>query len=232
MSKARDDDERTKLRDGYIGNPRVWNKYAYTLNNPLRYVDPKGECSKPAKQDQNDTGICIEAFIASKWVPGTIGRGDNRGFSGTDSSLTARSRLKLVISPEGKVKLEEIESGRSGVLIKGLGLEGTTVANVTQNTLNNDGSRTIGITFVGVNGEAGLPFAPKGAIQGIFSFTVLGNGGVSLNTDGRSAVTGYPSWGIYSYEPNRAQPKVLLELRETNIESLQRQPVPIPRVKP
>src|SRR5437879_1065109 len=60
LSKARDEDERTKLRDRHISNPQVWNRYAYTLNNPLRYVDPKGECSKPTKMDENDTGICIE----------------------------------------------------------------------------------------------------------------------------------------------------------------------------
>jgi RHS repeat-associated protein len=232
LSKARDDNERAQLRDRHISNPQVWNKYAYTLNNPLRYVDPKGECSKPTKMDENDTGICIEAFIAGKWVPGTIGRGDDRGFSGTDSSLTARSRLKLVISPDGKVKSQDVESSRSGVLIKGLGLEGTTIGEVNQNILNKDGSRTINVILIGVNGEAGLPFAPKGAIQGNLNFTISSSGSVSLNTDGRSAVTGYPSWGIYSYEPNAPQPKVLLEMKETNIQSLQHQSVPIPRVKP
>ena len=26
-----------------LRNPQSWNRYAYTLNNPLRYVDPNGE---------------------------------------------------------------------------------------------------------------------------------------------------------------------------------------------
>jgi len=137
-----------------------------------------------------------------------------------------------VISPDGKVKSQDVESSRSGVLIKGLGLEGTTIGEVNQNILNKDGSRTINVILIGVNGEAGLPFAPKGAIQGNLNFTISSSGSVSLNTDGRSAVTGYPSWGIYSYEPNAPQPKVLLEMKETNIQSLQHQSVPIPRVKP
>src|SRR5713101_2323482 len=26
-----------------LRNPQSWNRYAYTLNNPLRYMDPTGE---------------------------------------------------------------------------------------------------------------------------------------------------------------------------------------------
>src|SRR3972149_11652192 len=26
-----------------LGNPQTWNRYSYTINNPLRYVDPNGE---------------------------------------------------------------------------------------------------------------------------------------------------------------------------------------------
>src|SRR5438309_11540301 len=29
--------------DQHIENPQSWNLYSYTLNNPLRYVDPNGE---------------------------------------------------------------------------------------------------------------------------------------------------------------------------------------------
>jgi RHS repeat-associated protein len=33
--------DREELND-YLGNPQHWNKYAYSLNNPLKYVDPDG----------------------------------------------------------------------------------------------------------------------------------------------------------------------------------------------
>jgi RHS repeat-associated protein len=48
--------------DQHIENPQSWNLYAYTLNNPLRYVDPDGFKANPAalaraiKQIQSQQG--------------------------------------------------------------------------------------------------------------------------------------------------------------------------------
>jgi hypothetical protein len=138
----------------------------------------------------------------------------------------------VTISPDGKIKPLEVESARSGLFIKGFGLQGTTKAEITQEIINKNGSKTVEVSIFGINGEAGLPFAPKGTIKGEFSFTISQGGSVTLNTDGRSAATAFPSWGVYSYEPGRAQPKVLLEASETNPQALQRRPVEIrPKVK-
>ena len=39
------------------GNPQAWNRYSYTVNNPLKYTDPSGHCFGPV------IWICIAAFI-------------------------------------------------------------------------------------------------------------------------------------------------------------------------
>ncbi len=101
-TKAEGASTRRGLIDGYAGNPGVWNKFAYTLNNPLRYIDPSGECSVPADLEEDEVAICAEAFIATKRLPGwwrVIGMGDDRGFSATDSELTARARIDVLVRP-------------------------------------------------------------------------------------------------------------------------------------
>lgn len=40
--KTSDPEEADDLFRDYIGQPQHWNRYAYVLNNPLRYVDPDG----------------------------------------------------------------------------------------------------------------------------------------------------------------------------------------------
>ena len=40
--KGQDEEEREQILRNYILQPQVWNKYAYALNNPLKYADPDG----------------------------------------------------------------------------------------------------------------------------------------------------------------------------------------------
>ena len=40
---------------GDVGNSQSWNRYAYGLNNPLKYLDPDGRANLMALSDQNAT---------------------------------------------------------------------------------------------------------------------------------------------------------------------------------
>ncbi|MGC4085514.1 MAG: RHS repeat-associated core domain-containing protein [Vicinamibacterales bacterium] len=208
---------------GALVDPQQWNRFVYVRNNPLRYVDPDGRCSKPADQKEGETGICVEAFIADNWFRG-IGRGDDRGFSGTDPKLTARSRVKVTVGADGKVTSEVVESERSGVLCKGCGLRGDTVA-TTSSKQNADGSTSVHVSLWGRNGEAFLaPLAPSGVLQGHINLNISASGDVSLVLDGTSSTT-YPSWGVYGY-PRTGGVTTLREQNQQTIDGLQRPPVP------
>jgi RHS repeat-associated protein len=85
----------------FLSNPQKWNKYAYTLNNPLALVDPDG---------REEVTVTYRAFIPQSQVSigGFTFRGDNRTFS---TAGTASSRIGI------SVRVETDPSVRSNPLI-------------------------------------------------------------------------------------------------------------------
>jgi RHS repeat-associated protein len=231
-SKARPSDQ-PGLLSGYLSKPQVWNKYAYTLNNPLRYVDPTGECSVPANLQNGETGVCIEAFIAAKTI-NLVGLGDNRGFSSTDPTLTSRARIDIVVKPgnNGVVSMSS-EAGKSSVFVEGLGAKGTTGAGLSSVQKDGDGSRRFTVTMEAKNGLSMLPGAPKETISMKVDFSVDSRGNVTLEGGQRD---GYPSVGIYNYQKDaqgNVRVKTLYEAKENKVGDLAPpMEVKIPRSKP
>ncbi len=103
-------------------NPQSWNRYTYTFNNSLKYVDPDGLCPVPA--DTNNT-VCIVLFIEASAVQGY--KGDDREFSSNSDPSQSRVYLHVnvgekefngVVNPSRKVGGEEVaplESNRVSV---------------------------------------------------------------------------------------------------------------------
>ena len=63
-------------KDSHAGDPQSWNKYAYSRNNPLRYVDPTGEnatvtTSCTTANNQTTCDVHISASIAIYADPGS-----------------------------------------------------------------------------------------------------------------------------------------------------------------
>ncbi len=51
--KGRDKEEKDEILTIYISNPQVWNRYTYTLNNPLNVVDPDGRRALTRQEEQD-----------------------------------------------------------------------------------------------------------------------------------------------------------------------------------
>ena len=82
-------------------NPQAYNRYAYVLNNPLRFTDPTGHCPSPTSGNgytEDGSVICLAGFIPTTFSEapfGIIFLGDDRDFS--SSSHTDQSRFWIWI---------------------------------------------------------------------------------------------------------------------------------------
>jgi len=72
--KGKDDKEQHKLFLSYISQPQVWNKYNYTLNNPLLFTDPDGRREINAQDQARLNIVNKEAYEA--FQRGDFGRAD------------------------------------------------------------------------------------------------------------------------------------------------------------
>jgi RHS repeat-associated protein len=80
-----------KDTSAHPGNPQTWNRYTYTLNNPLGLVDPDGK---------EPVTVVFRAFIQQSTVG--PGRGDNRTFS-ADANASSRITVTMHIETDPAV---------------------------------------------------------------------------------------------------------------------------------
>jgi len=78
------------------GNPQSLNRYAYGLNNPVKYTDPSGHCPEAKGKG---AAICFDLFIKPERVPVAGGLwvllGDDRDFSLTSSRDASRAYVLI-----------------------------------------------------------------------------------------------------------------------------------------
>jgi len=86
----------------HIVNPQKWNKYTYTINNPLRYFDPNG---------MEEIEVQLRTFIqqSSVTLAGKTFAGDNRGFS-TDANASSRTSITVRIETDPSIRANPIIS--------------------------------------------------------------------------------------------------------------------------
>jgi RHS repeat-associated protein len=199
-------------------NPQSLNRYAYVLNNPLKYVDVLGECTSPALA-RGQVGICIESYIQAARLghfpsKNWLGIGDNRGPVANDPKATFRSQTLVTVDLQKHTVSQQSQAGVSEILFKGYHPEpGTVVAGITHQSTDDEGNIHFGISVYALNGQAasGQTAAPQGWIEMHFEFQVDPNGTVVL-TGGTSKT--YPSVSVFSYSSDGST-NDLFEQRES-----------------
>ena len=190
--------------------PQAWNRYTYTLNNPLKFVDPTGKCSAPSGIGTGQVGVCIGMYISARTI-NIVGRGDNRGPVGNDPKATFRAQIQLVVDPKkGSVETTTTQAGKTSVFVDGLGRKGTAMNTVSEPTQDDKGNMTFTVTVTAQNGLSFLPGAPD-SIDMTITLNVTPEGQVGVEGGTRD---GYPSLEVYAYDSQGNVPPVL-QIHET-----------------
>ncbi len=193
---------------GTAAAPQSWNRYPYTGNNPVNFVDPKGTCRRPG--GWAGVGICAEAFIAGKRIGG-IGRGDNRGHVADDPKATFRVQVLMRVVPEsGKIVGPAAAAGVSKTVVPGLAAKGTATADLSNVQTTEEGSTTFTLTVAGTNGFGEGLFDP---INFTLNMEVTKDGQVLIAPG--STRDGYPSVSVYAYAEGE-EPVTLYEGGESS----------------
>jgi len=183
--------------DQHRENPQSWNLYAYSLGNPLKFVDPTGRCSAPAV-GPGQVGICVDTWIKRDWING-FGRGDgnNRLPVANDPKSSFRSEEKWIVDYNAhKIVGHESSAHRSGVFFHNFGPLGTVDSSAENKHVDANGNFYFRDHLVGQNGF-GEAISGLGPIQHDIIFKISPSGTIDIDAAQRKA---FPSLEIWSYD--------------------------------
>ena len=200
----------SKQSSAKLDNPQSWNRYSYTDNNPLAFVDPDG---------REKLRVTLTTYIPGRTITDPFGRiynanGNGRGSTPFDykTRQTATVETDRRISPSGKIGEPTGVVGitqrfdKSG---KEIG-RAKEADNAVQQTVGRKEDGSVGISFSGAaTNPLGLPGTPS--ID--FNISITCTGGSCSATGAHDGFPGYrieitneagKTTEIYTYDPNKA----------------------------
>ncbi len=179
------------MNSGQPWNPQTWNRYTYTLNNPLRYTDPTGlytwgNCSGTADQckaDQQRFRDSIdkakealkgldpkskEAKELSKTIKklGEEGKGNIKINFGDAGKTDGQSNLGRTVGNSITINYDAVDS-----VAKGFGLNASEASALDAGVTTHEGTHAGGapsvLGFVGMHGEHAAYFTESVTYQGL-----------------------------------------------------------------
>ena len=171
-------------------NPAKWNRYTYTLNNPLKLVDPDG---------REEVEIQLNTFIPerTKQLGNVNVAGDAREFGVRGSSRTSQTQVIETDqrrSASGLIGPARLETGPSdAVVIAGLPLHGTGKASGNSLSVGGERAASNAVT-VNFSGNEKFPLFPSPGITVDLAVTVTSSGAdAPLQVQIAGSVDGYPA---------------------------------------
>jgi RHS repeat-associated protein len=218
--------------DRVLGSPKrpqTWNRYSYSRNNPLTFVDPDGNCAVPAGLQAGQVGVCIQSFIAADSI-GVIGHGDGRDFAANDPNASFRTSYQMIMDPKSGAILSE--SRRAAISKAGVGplVVGSPGKIEVQGGVapTDGGSHYVSLFIKGTNGFEVL--ANLGSINILANLAVSPNGKVTVDPSSRTK--GFPSIEGYAYRMIQGELviQILFKVPEQDPSKL-KQPMDVPLVR-